>query len=445
MRSTAIALKLKALRARFPDLGWPLPSTVVWQRALGDRWLLVSALGLLFMGWIMVSSASVDVAQARTGDPHYYSIRHGLYVLATLITLVAGSWIPLRLWQRYSPWALVLGVMLLVVVLLVGREINGSVRWIPLGIINLQASEVAKLCLVIYLASYLVRHMNAVRTEFRAFLRPFLLMMGMGLLVILEPDYGALVVMLSALLGMMFMAGVRWYYFVGVVVLAIVGMALIAYAEPYRVARMITFTDPWAEQYGAGYQLTQSLIAFGRGHWFGLGLGNSVQKLFYLPEAHTDFVFAIVAEELGLFGALSMLGLFVLLVARIMSVARRAELRGRLYGAYLCYGIGVIFAVQATINIGVNVGALPTKGLTLPLVSYGGSSLLISGLMLGMVMRVALETDTYQPKAPRTQSSSRHADARTSFRRRVPPAGSEEPLYRQPPRRASRFTHLGDH
>lgn len=363
-----------------------------------DGWLLFSALALVLLGWLMVSSASVAVAEAWTGNPQYFAFRQGFFILLGLGAALVVSQMPLA-WGRFNGhWFLLLAFLLLILVLLIGREINGSKRWITIGSFGLQTSELAKICLLVYMSGYLVRHLQNVRETFSGFFKPLLLVVLYGGLLITQPDYGSLVVVMAAVMGMVFLAGVRIQHFLAVLLLAVTALALIAVLEPYRMQRLITFTDPWARQFDSGYQLTQALIAYGRGHWLGLGLGNSVQKLFYLPEAHTDFVFSILAEELGLIGALLTLGLFVLLVVRIFIIGRQCEQIGQFFSAYLCYGLGVIFATQVMINLGVNTGLLPTKGLTLPLISYGGSSLLASGVMLGLIFRADYERRKIQAR-----------------------------------------------
>ncbi|GKW48419.1 putative lipid II flippase FtsW [Halomonas sp. NCCP-2165] len=380
-----------------------------------DPWLLVAALALLLIGWVMVTSASTGVASSLTGNPYYFSLRHGAFVLLTLGVSAGVACVPLAWWRANGPLLLVVGLGLLVLVLLIGREVNGSRRWIALpGLpLNLQASEVAKLCLIIYLAGYLERFLPQVRREWGAFLRPLVIMLAAAGLLILEPDYGAVVVIGGCMMGMLLMAGAPLWRFGLLLVLVGLAGAYLAVAEPYRVARLTSFADPWADQFASGYQLTQSLIAFGRGHWLGLGLGNSVQKLFYLPEAHTDFVFAVLAEELGLLGALTVIGLFLLLTVRALLVGRRAELARLPFAAYLSYGIAFVIGAQAFINIAVSSGMLPTKGLTLPLLSYGGSSLLVCGAMVALVWRADFETRRFQrrlrparPAAKRTGSVS---------------------------------------
>ncbi|WP_104201806.1 putative lipid II flippase FtsW [Billgrantia saliphila] len=359
-----------------------------------DGWLLFAALSLILIGWVMVTSASTEVAAGLTGNPWYFSQRHAVFVLVALLAAALTLRSPLAWWRANGPLLLLVSMALLVLVLVVGREINGSKRWLSLPLLpfNLQVSEIAKLCLIVYLAGYLERFLPDVRRQWGAFLRPLMVMGVIAVLLILEPDYGAVVVMMGCAMGMLLLAGAPWGRFV----LILVGLGLlgfyVAIAEPYRLARLTSFADPWADQFASGYQLTQALIAFGRGHWLGMGLGNSVQKLFYLPEAHTDFVFAVLAEELGLFGAIGVVGLFALLIYRALAVGRRAELAGLAFAAYVSYGIALVIGAQAFINIAVSTGMLPTKGLTLPLLSYGGSSLLVSSMMMALLLRVDIDT-----------------------------------------------------
>ena len=260
-----------------------------------------------------------------------------------------------------------------------------------LGPLTLQASEFAKLFLVVYLAGYLHRREEQVRSEWQGFIKPMAVVFAVTLLLMAEPDFGATVVTVGTAFGMLFLAGVRLGHFMLVVLGSVLALALLLVSEPYRLQRLTAYTDPWADQFDSGYQLTQSLIAFGRGEWFGVGLGNSIQKLFYLPEAHTDFVFSIWAEETGFLGAMVVIGLFLILLFRIFKVARRQARQGDRFGSHICNGVGLIIAAQAFINIGVSTGLLPTKGLTLPLVSYGGSSLIACCCMLAMVLRIEHE------------------------------------------------------
>ncbi|QQD22191.1 putative lipid II flippase FtsW [Oceanospirillaceae bacterium ASx5O] len=353
-------------------------------------------LALLMLGWLMVSSASTGIADYYTGNAAYFSIRQGVYLLAGVLALYVVSQISLQRWARLDVWFLLLSVVGLILVFapVIGHEVNGSRRWLNLGIIKVQASELAKLAAVFYVAGYLVRRQDEVQSSWKGFLKPVGLLLFVVLLLLLEPDFGAVVVLMGAVLTQLFLGGVKagQFFLALLVTLVLSGIAL--GAESYRVERLMAYLDPWNPDhvYGTGYQLTQSLIAFGRGEWLGVGLGESVQKLFYLPEAHTDFVFAIWAEETGLLGAVAALGLLVWLLSRIWSVAWQAQQNGHLYAAYIAIGIATLFGLQVLINVGVNIGLLPTKGLTLPFYSYGGSSLLVCCAMVGIVMRIAHET-----------------------------------------------------
>lgn len=357
------------------------------------RWLAAVVLALLAVGFIAIGSASIEHAAVFYQNPFFHVQRYLLHLLIAVTAAVIVLQLPLVFWERTGWLWLLSAIVLLVLVLIpgIGREVNGSRRWLNLGIMTVQVSELAKLFVVVYLAGYLVRRQADVRDSWTGFLRLILLVGMIVLLLLLQPDFGAAVVIVATALGMLFLAGARLFQFLLVGALGVFGLAALVVLEPYRVKRLTAFTDPWADQFNTGYQLTQSLIAFGRGEWFGVGLGNSVQKLFYLPEAHTDFIFAIWAEEFGLLGSLFVIGLFVVLVGSILRLGRRAELAGRCFGAYLAYGAALLFSAQVFINIGVSSGLLPTKGLTLPFISYGGSSLLVSLVMIALVLRLALE------------------------------------------------------
>ena len=358
-----------------------------------DARLAGSALALLGLGLVMVASSSVSTAARDTGEPLYFFWRQGAFVVIGLFAAWVATRAPLIVWHRAGPVLLVAGIAALVLVLVpgVGRAVNGSMRWISIGVFNLQPSEPMKLFMVIYLAGYLVRRSDQVKNLLSGFVKPISVLAGIAFLLLLEPDYGATVVLFATALGMLFLGGVPFWAFagwVGVIVLLMAGVVLL---EPYRLTRLLSFVNPWADPFGSGFQLTQALIAIGRGEWFGVGLGAGVQKLFYLPEAHTDFLFAILAEELGFVGAISVIGLFSYIVWRAMSIARDAELGDKLFDAYLAYGIGLLIGLQAFVNIGVNLGILPTKGLTLPLMSYGGSSLIVNCFAIGLLLRVEHE------------------------------------------------------
>jgi len=349
---------------------------------------------LLLLGLIAVASASMALAERDLGRPFYYLERQGVFALGGAALALAAFLLPTRLWRSTGLLLMALALALLVLVLVpgIGHEVNGAVRWLPLGPVRVQVSELARLLLLMYLAGYIVRHEAELSASFAGFVKPMLVIAGACALLLAEPDFGAATVLLATALGVLFLGGVRWRDFGLLFAGAGAAMALLAVASPYRVQRLTSFLHPWTDPFDSGFQLTQSLIAIGRGGWFGVGLGGSVQKLFYLPEAHTDFVFAVLAEELGLAGVLATLGLYVLLIVRGFAIGRRAGEAGLSYQAYLAFGITLWLAFQSIINIGVNMGVLPTKGLTLPLLSYGGSSLAITLLACGLLLRIHHET-----------------------------------------------------
>ncbi|WP_425431673.1 putative lipid II flippase FtsW [Halopseudomonas yangmingensis] len=358
-----------------------------------DMPLLVTACALLGLGLVMVSSASMEVAAGQLGNPFYYMIRQMIYLVIAVVALFCALCVPMWVWERSRFLLLSLGVILLVAVLVpgIGREVNGSWRWIALGPINIQPSELAKLFAVVFLAGYLVHRQTEVQEHWLGFVKPFMVLGPMAVLLMLEPDFGATVVLLGAAVAMLFLGGVGLVRFTLLFAgLAACAVALVLY-EPYRLQRLTSFSNPWEDPFGTGYQLSQALIAFGRGEWFGVGLGNSIQKQFYLPEAHTDFVFAVIAEELGMIGALLAFALLIHLALRSLYIGLWAERAGRLFAAYLAYGIAIMWCGQIIINVGVNVGLLPTKGLTLPFLSYGGSSLVVCCISLGILLRIDWE------------------------------------------------------
>lgn len=354
-------------------------------------------LALMCLGWLMVTSASTGIAEFYTNNAAYFSIRHAIYVLLGIAVAYTVTQIPMRRWAKVDVLFLLLSLVGLVLVFVpgIGHEVNGSQRWLNLGIIKVQASELAKLAAVFYVSGYLVRRKEEVQQQWSGFIKPLGILAFMVFLLLLEPDFGAVVVLMGAVLIQLFLGGVKAGQFFLLLIATLILSVFVLTSESYRVERLLAYLDPWAPEhvYGTGYQLTQSLIAFGRGDWFGVGLGESVQKLFYLPEAHTDFVFAIWAEETGLIGGICALGLLAFVIGRIWQVAWRAQQKGLLYNAYIAIGIASLFGLQAAINLGVNIGLLPTKGLTLPFFSYGGSSLLICSAMIGVVMRIAHETE----------------------------------------------------
>jgi cell division protein FtsW len=355
-----------------------------------DPVLLTIALTLLLGGLVILASASISISDRTSGDPFFYVERQ----LIACVIGIAGAFvcllIPMKFWQDIGPLLLLAGFALLVVVLVpgVGYTVNGSTRWLRIGFLNLQVSEPARLCILLYIAGYLVRRNKSLRESFGGFLRPMLLLVLASVLLLAEPDFGAAIVLLATALAMLFVAGARlrdFFIFFGA---AVIAMSALAISSPYRLNRLTGFLDPWSDPYNSGFQLTQSLIAIGRGEWLGVGLGEGVQKLFYLPEAHTDFVFAVFAEEFGLLGSLAIIAIFLALFWRIFRLAIRAANSERYFEAYIAVGIGTWLGLQTFINIGVNMGLLPTKGLTLPLISYGRSSLIMTIISIGILLRV---------------------------------------------------------
>jgi cell division protein FtsW len=360
-----------------------------------DLALFLPAFALALIGYVMITSASMDVVAVKFNDPFYQSKRQLLFILLGSCSLMVCLLTPVYVWQKQSPYLLLLALLLLVAVLIpgLGRNVNGSTRWIPIGPLSLQPSEFAKIAVVAFMAGYLVRQQQEVRNNFSGFSKSLVVLGAFIVLFLLEPDFGAVVVMMGAVLGMFFLGGMRKRHISIVLVAAAALGTMTIFAAEYRVKRLMTYLDPWSDPFGSGYQLTQAQIAFGRGGWFGEGLGQSMQKLFYLPEAHTDFVYSVLAEEWGAFGALVVVALYGVLIVRGLKVGQKAELLGRHFSAYLAYGLVLLIAAQAMINIGVNLGLLPTKGLTLPFVSYGGSSMLACAGSLGILLRISLENN----------------------------------------------------
>lgn len=360
-----------------------------------DYPVLGVSLALLMIGLVMVASASMTVSARSFGGPMHFFLHQALFASVGLVFALVILRMPMRIWYELSPVLLLLSVCLLGAVLVpgLGRTVNGSVRWLKLGGgIGLQVSEFAKLAIILYIGRYLAANQQEVQHSWRGFVKPIAWVGVLGVLLLLEPDFGATTVIATVVMGMLFLAGAQlrqfWVLLAGCGS-ALAGLILIA---PYRLERMTNFLHPWAHQFSGGYQLTQSLIAFGRGGFWGVGLGNSIQKLFYLPEAHTDFLFAVLAEELGLFGSLCVIGLFVALVWRGLAIGRHAERHGQLFAGYVAYGLSLWVGLQSMINIGVNSGLLPTKGITLPLMSYGGSSMVIQCLMVAIILRIHHES-----------------------------------------------------
>ena len=355
-----------------------------------DPVTLALSLAIVLLGLVMVTSASVSIAGQESGQPFYYLERQ------LFLTLIGGACaalvfsIPTELLERASLPLLAIAIALLLIVLVpgLGHSVNGSRRWLRLAGANFQVSELARVLVLIYIASYAVRREAELRESFVGLGKPLLLLFGVCALLLLEPDFGAATVLFATGFGLLFLAGARLRYVIAMTAIAGAGFAVLAVSSSYRMRRLTAFLDPWADPFNSGFQLTQSLIAIGRGQWFGVGLGDSVQKLFYLPEAHTDFLFAVLAEELGLVGVVLTLALFLGLVWRSFQIARLAAAAGLKFPAYLASGFGLCIGIQAFINIGVNMGVLPTKGLTLPLMSYGRSSLIVALAWVGLLLRV---------------------------------------------------------
>lgn len=364
------------------ELGWDI-----------DRVILFLYITLVLVGLVMVASASIGIADLQQQDPFYYAKRQFLQILLSLLLIWLAWKIPLEFWNKNGMVLMLSSIVLLVIVLIpgIGHTVNGSARWLNFGLFTFQVSEISKLFLIIYLSGYLIRRADEVQTNTMGFLKPMFIMALVSTLLILEPDFGTAIVLLLTGLGMLFLGGVRFWQFVLVTTGTLAIMLLLAVLAPYRMVRITSFLDPWADPFNSGFQLTQSLIAIGSGGWFGSGLGGSIQKLFYLSQAHTDFLFAIFAEEFGLVGTLILIALYAVFALRCFSIGKMALLGQQAFGAYLAYGTGLLITLQAIINIGVNMGVLPTKGLTLPFISYGGNSLLSMSFAVGLVLRVYKE------------------------------------------------------
>ncbi len=368
-----------------------------------DASLAWTALILLAFGLVMVYSASIAMSEASTHTGNrawYFLMRHGLFVMVGMAAAAVAFQVPMKAWERLAPWLFIAGAVLLVLVLIpgIGKSVNGSRRWLSLFVINVQPSEFMKLAVVLYAASYAVRRAAFLTNEqplkltlIRGFLPLFAVMVCVGGLLLLEPDFGAFVVIVAIAFGILFLGGLDWRLFMGLALLLPIALGAILVAAPYRLQRLTAFLDPWSDPLGKGYQLSHSLIAFGRGEWFGVGLGSSVEKLLFLPEAHTDFLLAVVAEELGFAGVALVITLFTWLLFRAYAIGRQAARLERTFAALVAQGIGVWIGVQAFINIGVNVGVLPTKGLTLPLLSFGGSGIVANCVALAILLRIDFE------------------------------------------------------
>ncbi|CAK9886036.1 MAG: putative peptidoglycan glycosyltransferase FtsW [Candidatus Erwinia impunctatus] len=359
---------------------------------LYDRTLLWLAIGLAIIGFVMVTSASMPVGQRLSDDPFFFSKRDAIYLILAFVCSLVTLRVPMAFWQRYSNIMLLVTLLMLLVVLVVGSSVNGASRWIALGPLRIQPAELSKLALFCYLASYLVRKVDEVRNNFWGFCKPMGVMVLLAVLLLAQPDLGTVVVLFVTTLAMLFLAGAKLWQFMAIIGSGIFAVGLLIVAEPYRMRRVTSFWNPWDDPFGSGYQLTQSLMAFGRGELWGQGLGNSVQKLEYLPEAHTDFIFSIIGEELGYVGVILILMMVFAIAFRAMTIGRRALEIDQRFSGFLACSIGVWFSFQTLVNVGAAAGMLPTKGLTLPLISYGGSSLIIMSTAIVFLMRIDYET-----------------------------------------------------
>lgn len=358
--------------------------------SLHDKWFIFSVSCIVVLGLVMMTSASIEVSDKQMHQPFYFLFKQVVFLTLGVLLGNIVMHVDTSYWEKSGGFML-LGVMLMLAMVLIpgiGHSVNGSARWIGFGPLSFQVSELTKFMLVVYLSGYLVRQNHEVRNKLSGFVKPMLLLSVIAVLLLREPDFGATVVVTATAMGLMFLAGMRLRHFLALFSAAIGLLALIAVSAPYRLARLTSFLNPWERPFDTGYQLTQSLIAFGRGGWFGVGLGKSIQKMFYLPEAHTDFLFAVIAEELGLVGMIVVMALFSLVVVRIFQMGRQAQQLGRHFAGFLAYGFGLWISIQFTVSIGVNSGLLPTKGLTLPLMSYGGSSVLVNCIMIAVLLRI---------------------------------------------------------
>lgn len=370
-------------RWRLESQKWPI-----------DYWLLGLVTVLMVIGLMMVASSSIAISEKRFLDSTHYVLRQTISVGIGLIAAYILFQIPISFWERHRGKLFLFAIFLLILVLIFGREINGSKRWLPLVIMNFQPSEFMKLVIVIFMAGYLNRHASAVKESFEAVIRLTLPFGLMAILLLMEPDYGSTFVIAVVITGMLLIAGAPWKYFVLTVLPMASLLLVLVIIEPYRMKRVTSFLNPWDDPYGTGYQLTQALIALGRGEWFGVGVGASVQKLLYLPDAHTDFLFAIYGEEFGFIGVVVLVLIYLFILQRLFRIGRKAMNKDQFFGGMIAYGIGIWVILQAMINMGVNLGVFPTKGLTLPLMSYGGSSMLLLMIALAIVFRVDYETRT---------------------------------------------------
>lgn len=371
--------------------------------AVFDRTYVVLAFVMYVIGLIMVASSSMPVAERLFNNPFHFVIRHSIYIVLSLGIAGVALQIPMAWWQKNSGYLLMFGITLLVIVLLVGRTVNGSTRWIVVGPITVQAAEPAKLFFFCYLAAYLVRRRDQVMEDWKGFVKPLLVFAVLAGLLLRQPDLGTIIVMFVTTFGLLFLAGAKLWQFISLASVGVALLSLLAIFEPYRWRRITSFLDPWEDPFGSGYQLTQSLMAYGRGEIFGQGLGNSIQKLEYLPEAHTDFVMAVLAEEFGFIGIALILVLSMVLVFKALMLGKKALAKEKYFEGFFAYAIGIWLCFQAAVNVGASAGIVPTKGLTMPLISYGGSSMIIMTLAVVILIRIdhELRMQSIQATSPK--------------------------------------------
>ncbi len=374
------------------SLGWSWPDLLGQREAPGmqlyDRSLLISVLSLICFGFVMVMSASMSEANTLTGNPFHFVVRHIAYIFGCVIIAAVVLQIEMSRWQQFSPALLVVVGFMLLLVLIVGTTVNGATRWLSVGPIRIQVAELAKFAFAIYMAGFLVRRHEEVRENYRGFLKIIAVFACYMTMMIFQPDLGSVVVLFVITVGLLFLAGARLLDFFILILVGIAFFIVAVLAAPYRIRRVTSFMDPWQDPFGSGYQLTQSLMAYGRGDWFGQGLGNSIQKLEYLPEAHTDFIFAVIGEELGFVGIIVVLSVLLFVALKAIKLGNQCLLRDSAFEGYLAYAIGIWFCFQTVVNVGASIGMLPTKGLTLPFISYGGSSLWVMTAAAMILIRI---------------------------------------------------------
>ena len=377
--------------------------TVSNLRAYYDGYLVIASISILVIGFVMVTSASLHLGDKIANNPFHYPLRQFIHICLGLGVGLVVLTINMDFWEKSGQWLFLFGLILLLLVLIpgIGVKVNGSIRWIQLIGFRVQVSEIVKFFSVIYMAGYVARHQEAVKVSAYGIVKPLILFSLACLLLLLEPDFGSAVVILTIAMAVMVLGGARLWQFLILGIFLVLLAALLCYVSPYRWARVTSFIDPWADPLDTGFQLVQALIAFGQGEWLGVGLGSSIQKLFYLPEAHTDFLFSVIAEELGLVGVVLVISLFSLFIWRAFVIGEKAEKAGYLFSAFIAYGLAVWFGFQAFVNIGVNMGMLPTKGLTLPLMSYGGGSMIVMCAGVALLFRIHMETEEITSSVPK--------------------------------------------